>query len=124
MAEYKVNEKLLSETAIFVKEFGKQLKQKQIMIQPLAQQLIKKTGGVFVDSIWLKDNYSSTNNIQKVIGKLFTENNISNHITGDMYNSVLSGKTTIIGIHNTILGLTNSIVLNKLPIADAKMILL
>ena len=91
------------------------------------------TGGVFVDSIWLKENYSNDNNIsiQNVIGKIFNEDTPINYVTADLYNMAISSKKEIaISINDSItqsqldrLGIPSGTTLNKLPVVDAKSIL-
>ena len=78
-----------------------------------------KTGGIFVDSIWLRDNYSG--NSQKVIGKLIEDLN-STYVTGTLYNSLFPVQTTTVS-RNDDLGLQADTTLKKLPVADAKLVL-
>lgn len=82
------------------------------------------TGGVFTDAIWLRNNYS--NDVQNVYGKLITStlNNNDSYITGNTYNTTLSSIITETVEANSDLGLANNTTLNKLPIADAKLLLM
>lgn len=88
---------------------------------------ITKTGGVFVDSIWLRTNYSNNPSIQNVIGKLINETNTTNYVSGELYNLANSSKTeTTISLDSVQLqhlGIPNGTKLNRLPITEAKSIL-
>jgi len=83
-----------------------------------------KTGGIFSEAIWLKDNYSATDNKQDVIGKLLTSLDSNNYISAETYNQMLSNSPNpIIVPLNEKIGLANNTSLYKLPIADAKLLL-
>jgi len=86
-----------------------------------------KTGGIFTDSVWLKDNYNLNPNTQDVIGKLISENSISGYINADLYNLASENKTsniiTLTEEQENYLGIKNGTILNRLPIADAELIL-
>lgn len=80
-----------------------------------------KTGGIFVDSIWLRENYSG--NAQKVIGKLIEDvDTNSTYVTGILYNSLFPIPTATVNINDD-LGLQSNTTLRKLPMADAKLVL-
>ena len=87
------------------------------------------TGGVFTDSIWLKDNYTTTENIgtQNAIGKIITEQTPKNYVTAELYNSISANPSQKIEFNSDLainLGIEEETVyLNKIPIGDAKNIL-
>lgn len=83
-----------------------------------------KTGGIFSEAIWLKDNYSATDNKQDVVGKLLTSLDNNSYISAETYNQMLSNSPNPITVPlNEKIGLANNTSLYKLPIADAKLLL-
>ncbi len=125
MSNYQVHEKLLSQKAI--REGIWQAIKTKTNYDLAITDSKTKTGGIFTDSIWLKDNYTKNgdSSVQNVVGKLIDISNNSTYITADVYNTILSNKTstTITGLSATqiaSLGIPNGTELNRLPLIEAK----
>jgi hypothetical protein len=84
---------------------------------------VNKTGGIFVDSIWLDTNYNQTDNTQFVIGKIIHDvMNSNEYVKADQYNTIMSSNVQINVNPDRRLGLYSQTELNKIPVVDARYI--